>query len=331
MYFVDFSCVHVLLCTCVLFSWKCLQEALSFYIVSKYKSLLKVRISKFTSSFVFLNTRFFTLMDSIKAYFKDVRGFPLLTPAEEISLAQRIQKGDEEARQQMITSNLRLVISIAKRYINLGIPLSDLIEEGNIGLMRSVEKFDPDRGFRFSTYSAWWIKQAISRSIIDQGKMIRVPVYMNEEILKYKKATEALTHKLKRKPRVSEVAKKLQVPVSKVREYERSITRISSLDAPLGEDGTGQVKDIIADENLISPEDRMEDFFNKERAKNLLANLSKREQNILALRYGLNDGRARTLAEIAENIDVSRERVRQIEAAAIKKIKKMIQDEKDLK
>lgn len=269
-------------------------------------------------------------MDPIKAYFRDIRNIPLLTPEQEIELAQKIQKGDEEARKSMIRSNLRLVISIAKRYINLGVPLSDLIEEGNIGLMRSVEKFDPDKGFRFSTYAAWWIKQAISRSIIDQGKMIRVPVYMNEEILKYKKAVEALTHKLNRKPRVAEVAKKLQVPVAKIREYHRSIAKMSSLDAPLGEDGDGQIKDVIADGSLVSPEDQLEEFFNKERAKNLLENLTQREQKILSLRYGLNDGKAHTLAEIAKEIKVSRERIRQIEAAAIKKIKKMIQDERQL-
>ncbi len=157
-------------------------------------------------------------MDPIKSYFKDVRDIPLLTAEQEVELAERVQKGDEEARDTMIRSNLRLVISIAKRYINLGVPLSDLIEEGNIGLMRSVEKFDPSKGFRFSTYAAWWIKQAISRAIIDQGKMIRVPVYMNEEIMKYKKAVESLTHKLKRKPRVSEIAKKMQTTVDKVRE-----------------------------------------------------------------------------------------------------------------
>lgn len=267
-------------------------------------------------------------MDPIKSYFKDVRAVPLLTPEEEILLSKRIQKGDEAARKQMISANLRLVISIAKRYVNLGVPLSDLIEEGNIGLMRSVEKFDPEKGFRFSTYAAWWIKQAISRSIIDQGKMIRVPVYMNEEILKYKKAVEALTHKLNRKPRVAEIAKKLQVAVDKVREYERSIAKMSSLDAPLGEDGDGQIKDVIADDTLISQEDQMEDFFNKERAKTLLEHLTDREQKILSLRYGLADGTARTLAEIAKEMKVSRERVRQIEFIAIKKIKKIIQEDK---
>jgi RNA polymerase primary sigma factor len=265
-------------------------------------------------------------MDPIKSYFKDVREIPLLTAEQEIQLAERIQKGDDEARDVMIRSNLRLVISIAKRYINLGVPLSDLIEEGNIGLMRSVEKFDPTKGFRFSTYAAWWIKQAISRAIIDQGKMIRVPVYMNEEIMKYKKAVESLTHRLKRKPRVSEIAKKLQTTVDKVREYERSIAKMSSLDAPIGEDGDGQVKDMIADESLVSPDQQLEHFLNKERAQDLLDMLSERERKILVLRYGLEDGKTHTLAEIAKQICVSRERVRQLENQAIKKIKKMIKD-----
>ncbi len=265
-------------------------------------------------------------MDPIKSYFKDVRDIPLLTAEQEVELAERVQKGDEEARDTMIRSNLRLVISIAKRYINLGVPLSDLIEEGNIGLMRSVEKFDPSKGFRFSTYAAWWIKQAISRAIIDQGKMIRVPVYMNEEIMKYKKAVESLTHKLKRKPRVSEIAKKMQTTVDKVREYERSIAKMSSLDAPIGEEGDGQVKDMIADERLASPDQQLEHFLNKERAQDLLDMLSERERKILVLRYGLEDGKTHTLAEIAKQICVSRERVRQLENQAIKKIKKMIKD-----
>ncbi|HRZ40914.1 MAG TPA: RNA polymerase sigma factor RpoD/SigA, partial [Candidatus Omnitrophota bacterium] len=182
------------------------------------------------------------------------------------------------------------------------------------------------KGFRFSTYAAWWIKQAISRAIIDQGKMIRVPVYMNEEIMKYKKAVESLTHKLKRKPRVSEIAKKMQTTVDKVREYERSIAKMSSLDAPIGEEGDGQVKDMIADERLASPDQQLEHFLNKERAQDLLDMLSERERKILVLRYGLEDGKTHTLAEIAKQICVSRERVRQLENQAIKKIKKMIKD-----
>lgn len=270
-------------------------------------------------------------MDPIKAYLKDVRVIPLLTAAEEKKLAQLVRKGNRQARDKMIRSNLRLVISIAKRYVNLGVPLSDLIEEGNIGLMKSVEKFDPDRGFRFSTYAAWWIKQGISRAIIDQGKMIRVPVYMNEEILKYKKVIEHLTHKLRRKPRLGEIAKKLGVPVDKVKGLEKSIAKMSSIDAPIGEDGDGQVKDIMQDDSFISPDEQLELFFNRERAHSYLEMLSERERKILDMRFGLSDGNTHTLAEIAKVLGVSRERVRQIEAATLKKIRQTLKDKKKSK
>jgi RNA polymerase primary sigma factor len=268
------------------------------------------------------------MMDSIRAYLKDVRTFPLLTPEEEIELGRRVQKGDKEARDKMIQANLRLVISIAKRYVNLGIPLSDLIEEGNIGLMRSIDKFDPEKGYRLSTYAAWWIKQGISRSIIDQGKMIRVPVYMNEEIVRYRKAVEALTHKLGRKPQMGEVAKRLQLPVDKVKELDQAITKMSSLDAPIGEEGDGQVKDIIEDESLVAPDEALEMFLNKERAKDILTELDERERKIITMRYGLGDGEEKTLAEIADVLGVSRERVRQLEVSIIKKLRQ-IADEKD--
>ncbi len=264
------------------------------------------------------------MMDPIKAYLKDVRPIALLKPEEEIDLARKIQKGDKKAREMMIRANLRLVISIAKRYVNLGVPLSDLIEEGNIGLMKSVEKFDPERGFRFSTYAAWWIKQGISRAIIDQGKMIRVPVYMNEEILRYKKISESLIHKLKRKPTVGEVAKKMQISVEKVRDLEKSIAKMSSLEAPIGEEGDGQVKDIIEDQSMASPDEELETFFNKERTANFLEILNDRERKIINMRYGLTDGNQHTLAEIAKVLGVSRERVRQVEAATIKKIRSFI-------
>ncbi len=268
------------------------------------------------------------MADPIKAYLKDIRNIPLLNAEEEIDLSRRLLKGDKEARLKMIRSNLRLVISIAKRYVNLGVPLSDLIEEGNIGLMKSVEKFDPERGFRFSTYAAWWIKQGISRAIIDQGKMIRVPVYMNEEILRYKKAYEKLTHKLKRKPRTGELAKTLQIGVSKVKDLEKSISKMSSLEAPIGDDGESQVKDIIEDQNAASPDETMEIFFNKERADSYLNMLGERERKILDMRYGLTDGETHTLSEIAKVLGVSRERVRQLEAATIKKIRGIIKEQK---
>ncbi len=261
-------------------------------------------------------------MDPIRAYFKDVREIPLLTPEEEVDLAQRIKKGDPQAREQMIKANLRLVISIAKRYMNLGIPLSDLIEEGNIGLMRAVDKFDHTKGFRFSTYAAWWIKQSVSRAIVDQGKMIRIPVYMNEELAKYKKAVEALTHKLRRKPRVAEIAKKMQVGVDKVREFSQCVTKMSSLDAPIGEDGEGQFIDIVEDTSIEAPHEELENFLNKERTMDLLEMMSDREREVLELRYGIVDGEKKTLAQIADKLGVSRERIRQVEVAAIKKLRK---------
>lgn len=268
------------------------------------------------------------MTDSIKAYLKDVRPILLLTAEEEIDLAQKVQKGDKDAREKMIKANLRLVISIAKRYMNLGVPLGDLIEEGNIGLMKGVEKFDPQRGFRFSTYAAWWIKQGVSRAIIDQGKMIRVPVYMNEEILKYKKVVENLTHRWKRKPRPAEIAKRMKLTVERIRELENAIARMSSLDAPIGEDGEGQIIDIIEDENVSSPHAELEKFFDKERTTGFLDMLEERERKIIELRYGLVDGEPRTLAGIADELGISRERVRQIEAATLKRIRQILKQKK---
>jgi RNA polymerase primary sigma factor len=268
-------------------------------------------------------------MDTIKAYLKDVRPIALLTPEEEVEVARRVQKGDKDARDKMIRANLRLVISIAKRYTNLGIPLSDLIEEGNIGLMRSVDKFDPEKGYRFSTYAAWWIKQGISRAIIDQGKMIRVPVYMNEEIVRYKKAVEHLTQKLGRKPQQGEIAKKLQLTVDKVRELEQAISKMSSLDAPIGEDGDGQVHDIVEDDSFAAPDELVETFLTKERARTMLEGLNERERQIIEMRYGLVDGEQRTLAEIAEALGVSRERIRQLEISILEKLRHVIKQQEN--
>ena len=262
-------------------------------------------------------------MDPIRAYFKDVRTIPLLTSEEEVQLAQRIQKGDEKAREQMIRANLRLVISIAKRYMNLGIPLSDLIEEGNIGLMRAVDKFDPKKGFRFSTYGAWWIKQSVSRAIVDQGKMIRIPVYMNEELAKYKKVVEQLTHKLKRKPRVAEIAKRMKISVEKVHDLHQCVNKMTSLDAPIGEDGEGQFGDIVEDTTIEAPHEELDHFLNKERTTDLLALMTDREREVLEMRYGLAEGEKQTLAQIAKKLGVSRERVRQVEFGAIRKLRKL--------
>ncbi len=269
-------------------------------------------------------------MDPIKAYLKDIKDIPLLKPEEELSLGRRVQKGDKEARNIMIRANLRLVISIAKRYVNLGIALSDLIEEGNIGLMRGVDKFDPEKGFRFSTYAAWWIKQGISRAIIDQGKMIRVPVYLNEEIVKYRKLVEKLTQQLHRKPSAAEVAKKMKLTVDRVKELDSAIAKMSSLDAPLGEDSDGQVMDVLEDETLAAPDEQVELFFNKERARVLLEGLEPRERTIIEMRYGLTDGENYTLAQIAKQLNLSRERVRQIEELTIDKLKKILKEQEEV-
>lgn len=272
------------------------------------------------------------MTDSIKAYLKDIRSIPLLTSQEEIDLARKIQKGDASAREHMIRANLRLVISIAKRYMHLGVPLGDLIDEGNIGLMRGVQKFDHRKGYRFSTYAAWWIKQSISRAIIDQGRLIRVPVYMNEEISRYKKSVEKLTHKLGRKPRSAEIAKRMKTTVERVRELENAVARMSSLDAPIGEEGDGQVIDMIEDESVAGSDSDLEHFLTRERLIRLLDMLGEdsRERRILELRYGLADGESRTLAEIAGKMGVSRERVRQIEVATIQKIRDVLSRERPL-
>ncbi len=266
-------------------------------------------------------------MESIRAYLKEIRHIPLLTAKEELELARRVKKGEAQARNKMIRSNLRLVINIAKRYTNFGINIMDLIEEGNIGLMKAVEKFKPSKGFRFSTYAAWWIKQAISRSIIDQGKMIRIPVYMNESILKWKKASDHLQQKLRRPPQIAEIAKKMGISVDRVRKLSNMTAKMASLEAPIGDESKGQIKDIIEDENLLAPDEELEHFFNKERTVDLLGIMNKRERHILDLRFGLTDGKAHTLAEISRKLGVSRERVRQIEDVALKKLRRFIKQQ----
>ena len=268
-------------------------------------------------------------MEALKTYLKEIRDIPLLKPEEEIRLSRKVRKGDEQARKIMIRANLRLVINLAKRYMYLGMPLLDLIEEGNLGLMKAVEKFNPMKGFRFSTYAAWWIKQGITRSISEQGRMIRVPVYMNELIVKWKKTKERLTQKLKRSPSDEEIAKRLKVPKNKQAQVNFWLsTSISSLEAPVGEDGESQVLDLIEDGAALSPDTEIEHLLDKERVSNLLEIMEEREKEVLDMRFGLADGKTHTLAEVAKKIGLARERVRQIEETALKKLRRFLQQQK---
>lgn len=268
-------------------------------------------------------------MEALKTYLKEIHNIPLLTAAEEVSLSKRIKKGDEQARKQMIQSNLRLVISIAKRYMRMGTPFLDLIEEGNLGLMKAVEKFDHKKGFRFSTYAAWWIKQAITRSISEQGKMIRVPVYMNDIISKWVKTKERMSQKLKRIPTDEEIAKRLKIAKDKIEKINFWMsTTTSSLEAPIGEDSERRVSDLIEDTTATQPDNEIEHLLDKERIANLFEIMSEREREILDMRFGLADKKPRTLAEVAKKLGVSRERIRQIEEAALAKIRKFVEGTK---
>lgn len=271
-------------------------------------------------------------MEALKTYLKEVRRTPLLTAKEEIELSRRIKKGDERARKKMIQSNLRLVINIAKRYMYLGIPLLDLIEEGNLGLMKAVDKFNPRKGFRFSTYAAWWIKQAITRSISEQGKLIRVPVYMNELIAKWKKTKEQLAHKLKRAPHDDEIAKKMKLSPEKRGQISFWLsTTTSSLDAPVGDESESDVMDLVENKTSVSPDSDIERLLDKERVDNLMEMMTDREREVLDMRFGLADKHSHTLAEVAKKLGVSRERVRQIEEMALKKLRKFVEEqEKEL-
>jgi RNA polymerase primary sigma factor len=266
-------------------------------------------------------------MEALKTYLKEIRRIPLLTPKEEIELSKRVKKGDEQARKKMIRSNLRLVINIAKRYIYLGIPLLDLIEEGNIGLMKAVDKFNPNKGYRFSTYAAWWIKQGITRSISEQGKIIRVPVYMNELITKWKKTKEQLTQKLKRTATDQEIIKRMKISKDKVDQINFWISSTtSSLEAPVGEESESQVMDLVQDETAVAPDARIEHLLDKERVKRLLRQdvVTLREKEILDMRFGLSDGKQHTLAEVSKKVGVSRERIRQIEEEALEKLRRFV-------
>jgi RNA polymerase primary sigma factor len=260
-------------------------------------------------------------MDAIRLYLKDIKNIPLLTAKEELDLAKKIKKKDRQARAKMIRSNLRLVINIAKRYSYLGVPIMDLIEEGNLGLMKAVEKYNHKRGYRFSTYAAWWIRQYITRAIANQGKTIRVPVYMVETAIRFKKASEQLQMEFNRKPRLREVARRMKLSLKRARQLNKMVAKISSLNAPIGTEGTAEFMDLIEDESVSSAADGILDFMKKEHIVGLLGRMSPRERKILTLRFGLKDGEPHTLGSTAKRFGITRERVRQIENAAMKKLR----------
>jgi RNA polymerase primary sigma factor len=259
--------------------------------------------------------------DAIRSYLYEIGRIPLLTGDEEKILAKRIEKGDEEATQLLITANLRLVVSIAKKYSKSGLELLDLIQEGNIGLMRAVEKFDYTKGFKFSTYATWWIRQAITRAIADQARTIRVPVHMIETINKFNKVNNSLTTRLGRPPKDEEIAKEMDIELEKVAEIRKIKQNPTSLSTPIGEEKDSKLQDVIADDWSQSPEEFATSEYLKNQLKDILDTLQDRERRVLSLRFGLDDGVSRTLEEVGKEFGVTRERIRQIEAKALKKLK----------
>jgi len=272
-------------------------------------------------------------MDPIRAYLKDIKSVQLLTAKQEIELAKRIKRGDAKAKRQMILANLRLVINIAKRYSHLGVPLLDLIEEGNLGLMKAVTKYNPRKGFRFSTYAAWWIRQYITRAIANQGKTVRIPVYMTEILSKFKRVTEVLTQKLGRKPMTREIARRMRLPIERIQRLQELVTasQPTSLETPVGEEGETEMIDLLQDETIPSPHDEITRFLQRERIDALLKRMNERERRVLSLRYGLEDGISRTLGETAKYFGITRERVRQIEVAAMRKLRAHLATEEQTK
>lgn len=259
--------------------------------------------------------------DAIRSYLHEIGKIPLLTGDEEVILAKRIEAGDREASGLLTTANLRLVVSIAKKYSKRGLELLDLIQEGNIGLMRAVEKFDYTKGFKFSTYATWWIRQAITRAIADQARTIRIPVHMIETINKFNKIQAQLTTKFGRKPTNTEIAKEMGIETEKIAEIVKISQNPSSLSTPIGDEKESQLEDLIPDEWSQSPEQIATTEYLKNQMNEILNSLQDRERKVLALRFGLEDGVTRTLEEVGREFGVTRERIRQIEAKALKKLK----------
>ncbi|MBR6619258.1 MAG: RNA polymerase sigma factor RpoD [Clostridia bacterium] len=259
--------------------------------------------------------------DPVKVYLKEIGHVPLLTPEEEIDLAIRITNDDEAAKSRLAEANLRLVVSIAKRYVGRGMQFLDLIQEGNLGLIKAVDKFDYTKGFKFSTYATWWIRQAITRAIADQARTIRIPVHMVETINKVKKTNSQLLHKIGRDPSAEEIAQELDMPVDKVREILRVAQEPVSLETPIGEEEDSHLGDFIPDDDALAPADAASNILLKESLDDVLKTLTPREEKVIMLRFGLADGHPRTLEEVGKEFNVTRERIRQIEAKALRKLR----------
>lgn len=259
--------------------------------------------------------------DPVRTYLKEIGRIPLLTFEEEVDLAKRIEEGDERAKDQLAEANLRLVVSIAKRYVGRGMQFLDLIQEGNMGLIKAVDKFEHKKGFKFSTYATWWIRQAITRAIADQARTIRIPVHMVETINKLVRAQRQLVQELGKDPLPEEVAELMNMDVEKVREVQKIAQEPVSLETPIGEEEDSHLGDFIPDEEILSPSDAATNTMLREQLITVLDTLTDRERKVLALRFGLDDGRTRTLEEVGQAFDVTRERIRQIEAKALRKLK----------
>ena len=261
------------------------------------------------------------ITDPVRQYLKTIGQVRLLTMEEEQKIAKRISEGDPEAKKELIEANLRLVVSIAKKYVGRGLPLLDLIQEGNIGLMKAVDKFEYEKGFKFSTYATWWIRQAITRAIADQARTIRIPVHMVETINKLIRVSRQLLQELGREPTPEEIAKEMDMSVERVREILKISQEPVSLETPIGEEEDSHLGDFIQDDNVPVPAEAAAQTLLKEQLDEVLDTLTEREQKVLRLRFGMNDGRARTLEEVGREFDVTRERIRQIEAKALRKLR----------
>ena len=262
-----------------------------------------------------------SIEDPVRMYLKEIGKVPLLSADEEVELAKRMSEGDEDAKKRLAEANLRLVVSIAKRYVGRGMLFLDLIQEGNLGLIKAVEKFDYSKGFKFSTYATWWIRQAITRAIADQARTIRIPVHMVETINKLIRVSRQLLQELGREPMPEEIAEELDMPVERVREILKISQEPVSLETPIGEEEDSHLGDFIQDDNVPVPAEAAAATLLKEQLDEVLDTLTEREQKVLRLRFGMNDGRARTLEEVGKEFDVTRERIRQIEAKALRKLR----------